>query len=75
LLLSGTNLVREDYAHLHARRSLLSLAYVPMIVNRTLIGAVEAATFDEVINPSDLTGLVELGICRSRVFERGPLRG
>ena len=60
LLLSGTNLVREDYAHLHARRSLLSLAYVPMIVNRTLIGAVEAATFDEVINPSDLTGLVEL---------------
>ena len=34
LLLSGANLVREDYAHLHARRSLLSLAYVPMIVNR-----------------------------------------
>ena len=50
LLLSGANLVREDYAHLHARRTLLSLAYVPMIVNETLIGAVEAATFDEVIN-------------------------
>ncbi len=60
LLLSGANLVREDYAHLHARRSLLSLAYVPMIVNQTLIGAVEAATFDDVINPSDLSGLVEL---------------
>ena len=60
LLLSGANLVREDYAHLHARRSLLSLAYVPMIINRTLIGAVEAATFDDVINPSDLSGLVEL---------------
>jgi len=36
-LLSGTTLVREDYAHLHARRTLLSLAYVPMIVNETLM--------------------------------------
>src|SRR3954466_14510798 len=45
--LSGANLVREDYAHLHARRTLLSLAYVPIVVNETLIGAVEAATFDE----------------------------
>ena len=60
LLLSGANLVREDYAHLHARRTLLSLAYVPMIVNETLIGAVEAATFDEAINEADLAGLVEL---------------
>ncbi len=60
LLLSGASLVREDYAHLHARRTLLSLAYVPMIANDTLIGAVEAATFDEVINEADLAGLVEL---------------
>jgi RND family efflux transporter MFP subunit len=60
LLLSGANLVREDYAHLHARRTLLSLAYVPLIVNETLIGAVEAATFDEAIDEADLAGLVEL---------------
>ena len=60
MLLSGANLVREDYAHLHARRTLLSLAYVPMVVNETLIGAVEAATFDEVMNEADLTDLVEL---------------
>ena len=60
MLLSGANLVREDYAHLHARRTLLSLAYVPMVVNETLIGAVEAATFDEVINEADLAELVEL---------------
>ena len=38
----------------------LSLAYVPMIVNEALIGAVEAATFNEVINEADLAGLVEL---------------
>jgi RND family efflux transporter MFP subunit len=60
LLLSGANLIREDYAHLHARRTLLSLAYVPMIVNQTLIGALEAATFNEVIDEADLSGLVEL---------------
>jgi RND family efflux transporter MFP subunit len=58
-LLSGTTLVREDYAHLHARRTLLSLAYVPMIVNETLIGALEAATFDEALDEADLAGLVE----------------
>jgi GAF domain-containing protein/multidrug efflux pump subunit AcrA (membrane-fusion protein) len=60
LLLSGANLVREDYAHLHARRTLLSLAYVPIMVHQNLIGAVEVATFAEVVNQADLDGLVEL---------------
>ena len=55
----GNTLVREDYAHLHARRTLLSLAYVPMIVNETLIGAVEVATFDEALDEADLAGLAE----------------
>ncbi len=59
LLLAGTTLVREDYAHLHARRTLLSLAYVPMIVNETLIGALEAATFDEALDEAELAGLAE----------------
>ena len=60
LLLSGVALVREDYAHLHARRTLLSLAYVPMMVNETLIGALEAATFDEPLDENEVAGLVEL---------------
>ena len=60
LLLSGSTLVREDYAHLHARRTLLSLAYVPMMVNESLIGAVEVATFDEELDESEASGLVEL---------------
>ncbi len=60
LLIFGATLVREDYAHLHARRTLLSLAYIPMIVNETLIGALEVATFDESLDESDLAGLSEL---------------
>jgi GAF domain-containing protein len=59
LLLTGTTLVREDYAHLHARRTFLSLAYVPMIVNETLIGALEIATFDEALDEADLAALAE----------------
>jgi RND family efflux transporter MFP subunit len=46
LLFSGSELVREDYAHLHARRTLQSLAYVPIMADGALIGALEAATFD-----------------------------
>jgi GAF domain-containing protein len=60
LLFAGANLIREEYAHLHARRTLLSLAYVPIIANQTLIGALEAATFDEAMDEADLAGLVEL---------------
>ncbi len=60
LLMFGATLVREDYAHLHARRTLLSLAYVPMIFNETLIGALEVATFDEGLDETDLAGLTEL---------------
>ncbi len=59
MLLSGATLVREDYAHLHARRTLLSLAYVPMIGNETLMGAVEVATFDEELDEAELASLAE----------------
>lgn len=57
LLFSGQHLIREDYAHLHARRTLVSLAYVPIIVNDELIGALEVASFGEPIISSDLEEL------------------
>ena len=56
----GANLVREDYAHLHARRSLLSLAYVPMIVNQTLDRGRGSSHLRRSDQPADLSGLVEL---------------
>lgn len=62
LLFSGNELTREDYAHLHARRTLVSLACIPIIVNEALIGALEVASFDGTITSSDvqiLTDLVE----------------
>src|SRR5208337_226318 len=60
LLFSSNELKREDYAHLHARRTLHSLAYVPIIVNEVLIGALEVASFEATIDSSDLHILLDL---------------
>ena len=58
LLLSGANLVREDYAHLHARRSLFpglcSHDHQPDPEGRG------SSHFDDVFTPLDFSGLVEL---------------
>jgi RND family efflux transporter MFP subunit len=60
LLFSGNELLREDYAHLHARRSLQSLAYLPIMDKDTLIGALETATFDGAISEEKLRSLEEV---------------
>lgn len=60
LLFSGNELTREDYAHLHARRTLLSLACVPIIVNEVLIGALEVASFEGTIDASEFEMLVDI---------------
>ncbi len=60
LLFSGNDLVREDYAHLHARRTLVSLAYVPVLVNGVLVGALELASFEEDLDQNDVQILVEM---------------
>ncbi len=60
LLFAGNDLVREDYAHLHARRTLVSLAYVPIVVDETLVGALEVASFETAITSADLDMLTEI---------------
>ena len=54
ILFSGPDLAREDYAHLHARRTLKSLAYVPFMVDSALIGVMEIASFDSPLTDDDL---------------------
>ncbi len=60
LVFPGSELAREDYAHLHTRRTLLSLSYVPIVVDEELIGALEIATFDASMDQADLATLKEL---------------
>ncbi len=42
----GAALRREDFAHLDVRRTIASLAYLPLLVDETLIGAIELISFD-----------------------------
>jgi RND family efflux transporter MFP subunit len=57
LIFSGKELLRENYAHLDIRRTLLSLAYLPLIKNGALIGAIEVLSFDQEISQGQLRSL------------------
>jgi RND family efflux transporter MFP subunit len=60
ILFSGPELSREDYAHLHARRTLQSLAYVPFLSGGTLVGVLEVASFNDPLTGNDLNLLIDL---------------
>ncbi|MBV8673589.1 MAG: efflux RND transporter periplasmic adaptor subunit [Acidobacteriaceae bacterium] len=53
----GRDLRREDYAHLHLTRSLEGLAYLPLLHQDHLLGAIEIISFSRVLEPSELEGL------------------
>jgi RND family efflux transporter MFP subunit len=63
LLLAGKTLVREQYAHLNVRKTLHSLAYLPLVANNDLIGAIEILSFEEQLTEThlgDLQGIAEI---------------
>ncbi|MGA8212963.1 MAG: GAF domain-containing protein [Candidatus Sulfotelmatobacter sp.] len=53
----GANLKREDYAHLDIRRTVVSLAYIPLLVRKTLVGAIELANHEQTFPGSVLQRL------------------
>jgi RND family efflux transporter MFP subunit len=57
LLFSGKELLRENYAHLDIRRTLLSLAYLPLVKDGALVGAIEILSFDQEISQDHLRSL------------------
>lgn len=59
-IFEGANLKREDYAHLDIRRSVVSLAYVPLLVTDTLVGAIELVNFDQSFPASAVRQLNDL---------------
>jgi RND family efflux transporter MFP subunit len=60
IVLSGKALVREQYAHLHFRRTLNSLAYLPLKNQDVLLGAVEILSFDDELSQPLVTLLEPL---------------
>ena len=57
---SGKALVREECAHIHVRRTITSLAYLPIQNKQALIGAIEIVGFEEVISKDTLALLQPL---------------
>ena len=57
LLFSGKELTRENYAHLDIRRTLQSLAYLPLAKDGELIGAIEILSFDREISQDQVRSL------------------
>jgi len=50
----GSEIRREDYSHLHVTRSVASIAYLPMLREDELVGALEILTFSDVLDPDQL---------------------
>jgi RND family efflux transporter MFP subunit len=57
LVFAGKELLREQYAHLHVRRTLTSLAYLPLNHDGELLGAVEILSFDDPVAENTMDGL------------------
>jgi GAF domain-containing protein len=53
----GQDLRREDYAHLHLARSVEGLAYLPLLHQDRILGAIEIISFLRVLEPSELDEL------------------
>jgi RND family efflux transporter MFP subunit len=78
VLLIGKTLIREQYAHLNVRKTLHSLAYVPLLVNDGLMGAIEVLSFEEPLAEKHLQALqgvagiagAALGAAQEYEFER-----
>jgi len=60
MLFAGSELAREAYAHLNIRRTLVSLAAIPLLIDDDLVGALELLSFTTPMAPEVLTALGEL---------------
>jgi RND family efflux transporter MFP subunit len=58
LLRTAPDLKREDYPHIDTRKTLLSLACIPLIHQEALIGALEILSFEEANSEEDIRVLL-----------------
>jgi RND family efflux transporter MFP subunit len=54
------DLQREDYAHLDIRRTITSLAYVPLLLDEVLFGAIELVSYEQAFPEAMLEALHEV---------------
>jgi RND family efflux transporter MFP subunit len=62
LLFSGQDLPREQYAHVDVRRTVCSLAYLPLANGEDLMGAIEILSFDRDFSEEEISELEPLAL-------------
>lgn len=56
----GTDLQREEYAHLDTRRTVVALAYVPLLADENVIAAIELINYEQSFPAAMLEALTEI---------------
>ena len=69
----GAELAREMYAHLDLRRTLVSLAAVPLVVGDQLVGAIELISFSEPITADLLARFDEIFVLSASALQSAQL--
>lgn len=76
VLYEAGDVEREDYAHLNVRRTVRSLAYIPLIVDaNTLVGAIELVGFGKAMSEASLAPAIDaaeiaaLGLATALMYE------
>lgn len=57
LIYTSADILREDYAHLHITRSVSSIAYIPLVLDEHLVGAIEILWFSGTPRLQDLEAI------------------
>jgi RND family efflux transporter MFP subunit len=65
MVFEGSDLQREDYAHLDIRRTVTALAYVPLLVDEVLFGAIELVSYEQPFPEAMLDALQEIAALAS----------
>ena len=60
LIYSSADILREDYAHLHISRSVSSIAYIPLLQDAQLVGAIEVLWFSGTPRLQDLEAIASI---------------
>lgn len=58
VLRSGGQIKREDYPHIDIRKTLLSLCYIPLVHEGSLLGALEILSFEEELTDEAISALL-----------------
>ena len=57
VIFSGPELQREEYAHLQISRSIVSIAYIPLVWEEQVAGTIEMIAFSSELSIEDLEAL------------------